>query len=302
MELIMGWKGTLRSIEASMKRAARENEREAKRRQRELEKRRKEISKLREIERVEYEVEVYENYIDRILTLHCKFSERFLGKSDRKKNKLIREVSAARKSDLKAFEEAKEKYIKNYKRTVALKRLGEKVLNGDVNAYAKAVQYFNPFSEIAEIGSGMKLQVYNTRIVGFVLYVHNDEVVPIESKSLTKAGKLSIKKIAKGKFNELYQDYVCSCILRIARELFAIVPIEIVIITAMDKMVNKKTGHLEDQPILSIAIPKDTLNYLNMEKIDPSDSMNNFVHNMNFNKSRGFNGVETIEPDDISIK
>jgi len=32
-----------------------------------------------------------------------------------------------------------------------------------------------------------------------------------------------------------------------------------------------------------------------LEAIDPSDSMQNFVHNMSFNKTRGFVIVEKVE-------
>jgi tetratricopeptide (TPR) repeat protein len=35
---------------------------------------------------------------------------------------------------------------------------------------------------------------------------------------------------------------------------------------------------------------------LNFENLDPSDSFNNFVHNMNFKKSKGFEPVEILDP------
>ena len=61
----MGWKGTIRSINA----AIREAERESKRRQRELERQRKECEKLAALERAELEVAEYENYIERLTTI-----------------------------------------------------------------------------------------------------------------------------------------------------------------------------------------------------------------------------------------
>jgi hypothetical protein len=57
-------------------------------------------------------------------------------------------------------------------------------------------------------------------------------------------------------------------------------------------MLNKKTGHLEDQCILSAVISRETVSGLNLDCIDPSDSMDNFVHNMNFKKTTGFLPVE----------
>lgn len=70
-------------------------------------------------------------------------------------------------------------------------------------------------------------------------------------------------------------------------------------VTAVSELLNPKTGHIEEQPILSVAIPRSTLDRLNFEMIDPSDSMENFVHNMNFSKTKGFSAVERIRASDF---
>lgn len=98
----------------------------------------------------------------------------------------------------------------------------------------------------------------------------------------------------KTRFNELYQDHICSASIRVAREVFAYLPINYARINAVAKIVNTKTGHLEEQPILSVIFPPETINNLNLRTIDPSDSMHNFVHNMNFNKTKGFSVVERV--------
>lgn len=67
----MGWKGTVRSLQASARRA----ERNAHRRQRELEKRQKEFARMEALEQAAYEVEVYENHIDILLSMHKECAE-----------------------------------------------------------------------------------------------------------------------------------------------------------------------------------------------------------------------------------
>ncbi|MGB5684374.1 MAG: hypothetical protein WBM35_01080, partial [Candidatus Electrothrix sp.] len=62
----MGWKGAVRSIGAAVRAA----ERDAKRRQRELEKQQKHYEKMQELERAAYEVEIFENHIEIIKSLH----------------------------------------------------------------------------------------------------------------------------------------------------------------------------------------------------------------------------------------
>ena len=105
----------------------------------------------------------------------------------------------------------------------------------------------------------------------------------------------------KGHFFELYQDYICSCVLRVARESFALLPLKIAIVTAVGKILNTSTGYQEDQPILSVAIPRDTLATLNMDLVDPSDSLQNFVHRMNFKKTQGFGIVKKIESSELNL-
>ena len=62
----MGWKGTILTIGAAARRA----ERDSKRRQMELEKRKKQYEKMQELEQAAYEVDVYENHIEVIKSLH----------------------------------------------------------------------------------------------------------------------------------------------------------------------------------------------------------------------------------------
>jgi len=98
----------------------------------------------------------------------------------------------------------------------------------------------------------------------------------------------------------LYQDYVCSVALRVAGELLALLPFQTVVVTATDKLLNSTTGHIEEQPILSVAIPRSTLDDLNLGLIDPSDSMQNFIHNMNFKKTKGFTAIEMVDESAIT--
>ena len=72
-------------------------------------------------------------------------------------------------------------------------------------------------------------------------------------------------------------------------------PARMVIVSAMGNLLNTRTGHMEEQPILSVAIPRETLDQLNLETIDPSDAMGNFVHHADFKRTSGFRAVEKID-------
>jgi hypothetical protein len=326
----MGWKGTMRTVGA----ASRRMERESRRRSRELDKQRLQLEKMQEQERAAYEVEVYDNYIERLQSMHKECSETYdwerikhmkppekpnklkinelsaqsaldnykpgfrdklLKKSEDYRQKLIGEVEVARKIDDREYQAAMDQYTEDYAEWEALTKVAGKMVNGDISAYFEAIEQANPFEELAGVGSGIEFKMGEESIMNAILHVNGDHVIPSEAKTLLKSGKLSVKSIPKGRFYEIYQDFVCSSVLRVAREYYALLPAEdMLIITAMTDLLNTKTGHIEEQPILSAVIPRKTIEQLNFETLDPSDSMGNFVHRMNFKKTKGFAAIDPL--------
>ncbi len=317
----MGWKGTLRSIRAAQRRA----EREAQRRRRELERQRKQLEKMRELERAAYEVQVYENHIELLLSVHKGYSDAWdweeIRSSDLPSNthqelaqaeldefqpgffdKLLGRAESRREELARAVEEAKQADEKEYQEALQACELANGILAGSAEAYLDAIRQTEPFSDINELGSSIGLRVENSSLIEATLHVNSEQVIPSEVKSLLKSGKLSVKQMPKSRFYELYQDHVCGCVLRVARELFALLPIEMVIVNAVGNLLNTQTGYMEERPILSVAIPRKTLEGLNFETLDPSDSMNNFIHRMAFKKMKGFSAVETLRASDLQTK
>ncbi|WP_432217796.1 hypothetical protein ACREYJ_24595 [Pseudomonas kribbensis] len=326
----MTWKGTLRSMQASARRA----ERNSKRRQRELEVRQKAYAKMEALEQAAHEVEVYENHIELLLSVHKDCGEqinwgefvsqpapikpvelntheiharekhssykpgfivRTLKLEARKRRKLEEAIPAAVAKDRQKLAEELKEWEAQHREWQEDYDLATGVLAGNAQSKIDAVMQVNPFTDISHLGTSITFSVGETGIFECTLSVHGEKVIPQEIKSLLQSGKLSVKKMPISKFNELLQDYVCSCVLRVGQELLSILPERMVIVTAVDSLLNSATGHLEDQPILSVAISRDTLFKLNMQSIDPSDSMKNFVHNMNFKKTAGFLPVSKVD-------
>ena len=96
------------------------------------------------------------------------------------------------------------------------------------------------------------------------------------------------------KLNSLYQDYVCSCILRIAKEVFQLVPLNSLIINTQNSFLNSTTGHFNSKTIISVKIERGVIEGINYELLDPSDSMSNFEVHMNFDKVTGFAPVNEL--------
>ena len=168
------------------------------------------------------------------------------------------------------------------------------VLNGDIDGMLEFIQEFNLFDDFTEFGSGFDIGFYDPKHVEIEFDVMPDKVVPKEVYSLTSTGKLSTKQMSLSQRFDIIQDYVCSGALRIARDIMAVLPIDEVIIHATDNILNTATGNYEATDILSVKFNRDTLNKLNFDAIDPSDSMTNFECNMKFLKTKGFQKVDRL--------
>ncbi|MCQ6276789.1 hypothetical protein JMM81_17935 [Bacillus sp. V3B] len=212
------------------------------------------------------------------------FRDKFFNRVEAKKRLLEEEITISKEEDEKLYQNWEE-----------LKNLGNGILNGNLSSYQKVVNDLAPFEDIKDLGSDFTFEFIDNQIAVFNLYVHSESVIPAEELSLTKTGKVSRKKMTKTKLYELYQDYVASCILRISRELFALLPLERVYINAIGELFDSSLGKEVEGTILSILVDHDTLHQLDFDRIDCSDSMVNFPHNMNFRKTKGFAFVDKLE-------
>ena len=330
----MSWKGTVRSLAAIQ----RQSERTARQRHNQLVKQQKQLEKMEELERASYEVEEFENCLDVLSSIHKECSspwdwhvilateppikpellhdheksainkfngykpgitDKLLKRIDMKREELSKNIDIGRQLDQEKYQSAVTVYEQELIEWQTTHDLADHILAHDKEAYKKAIIQAEPFIEIIDHGSSVEYEIPNNTLIDIILHVNSEDVIPKQMKTLLKSGKLSVKEMPKSKFYEIYQDYICGCVLRIAREIFALLPIELAIITAVGKILNTKTGYLEESPILSVAIPRTTLQNLNFELLDPSDSMTNFLHRMNFKKTTGFSVVTKISPSEL---
>lgn len=332
----MGWKGTVRSLQASARRA----ERNAHRRQRELENRQREYAKMEALEQAAYEVEVYENHIEILLSIHKECAEpvfwhdvlsrsepdrpvkstilegkanqalttyqpgfwaRLFRQESQQRAALAARLERSKREDEHQYQGQLRDWSAAHSSWLREQDLATRILAGDHQAKLDAIEAFESFSEISHLGAGIQMVVHPSGVLEARLAVHGSHVIPAEIKSLLKSGKLSTKAMPTGRFNELHQDYVCGCALRVGRELLAVLPDDLVIVTALDNVLNSSTGHMEELPILSTAFSRQTIHRLNLDAIDPSDAMKNFVHNMSFKKGAGFSAVAVMDAKQFSV-
>ncbi|MBR1905962.1 MAG: DUF4236 domain-containing protein [Clostridiales bacterium] len=173
----------------------------------------------------------------------------------------------------------------------------ESVLAGNIDSYFKVIAEAGPFDDLLEFGSGFEVGTDDPSMLEIEFKVMSSEVIPQNKLSLKANGDLAEKPFTKSEYYELVQDYVASTILRVARDSFALLPIQKVIIHAVDSQLNTATGNEEEITIVSVKIKRDSLMTINFERIDPSDCLGGFEINEKFKKTSGFAPVDRLLPD-----
>jgi hypothetical protein len=183
-----------------------------------------------------------------------------------------------------------------------LDALARRLHSGDCHVYSDALLVCNPLAEIADLGSSFQFIPHSTRLLECRLKVNGIDAIPAEVKSLTAAGKLSVKPMPKARFHEIYQDYVCGCMLRVAREVFVLLPVDTLLITASADLFDSSTGKTGERPVVSAFLHRAVVSTLDFDRLDPSDAIDSFQHRGDFKatrKSGAFLPVAPLMPSDL---
>lgn len=327
----MGWRATIRAIEAAERRAQREEQR----RFRELQRLSKEHAKLTALEQARLEVDTYENQLEVLLSIHKEqgeewdwlavsqsapppepvrtnrheadvearqvlyvpgFFARLFGKAKKQEAAFGAQIPVARARDDADFQDASVQYQRDCESWQKERQLAQDVLAGSHDAYEQVLRELTPFTELSNLGSALSFRIHSPKLLEVLVKVNGQQAIPSEVKSLTATGKVSTKAMPRARFHEIYQDYVCGCVLRVGREAFAVLPIETILVTASADLFDSRTGCTSEQPILSVVLRRTPMRSLNFNRLDPSDAIENFLHRGDFKTSRKAGAFATIIP------
>lgn len=183
-----------------------------------------------------------------------------------------------------------------------LQRVAQGITEGNLDACRAAIDYLGPFSELASLGSTPNVAMRHPWCVEAWFTANPDSVVPSEQLSLTPTGKLSRRAMPRARANAIYQDHVCSASLRIAREVFALLPVPVVFVHTAMSQLDRSTGHSAVVPVLSVMFERGPFEALNLDAIDPSSAVEGFEHTMVFKKTTGLSKVELLTPEMFNVE
>ena len=94
-----------------------------------------------------------------------------------------------------------------------MNHLAGKIRNKDLAGYTETLELFHPFAATTET-SAPPTFVYRPNSIEIDWHAHTEEVLPKYTVSVTQAGKLSRKDLGVTKYLELYQEHICSYLIR----------------------------------------------------------------------------------------
>lgn len=201
-----------------------------------------------------------------------------------------------------AFQVAEENERVAWERAVVesneIRHAAAAVLSGNTEFYNRVVADTECLAELEEFGCQHRGGWVDPQTAWTSMRVGGPEVVPAVSKSLTRSGKLSTKKLPANQQMEIYQDFVCGVALRVARELCAVLPLQNVYCDVRAPVFDSRTGTTPDLLVLSVLCPAEVTNEgsTNFARVDASDLVSSFRHEMKLTRGKGFLPVQSIMP------
>lgn len=96
---------------------------------------------------------------------------------------------------------------------IFLKGISHRILSGDIDAYLETIERMRPVDDLLDYGSQFEFGTDSPKSmeVEFQINQHNDMISDVTN-------------------SELYNEYVAACTIRVARDLFALLPVRYVIV------------------------------------------------------------------------
>jgi hypothetical protein len=226
------------------------------------------------------------------------FFDKMLGGAKQQRSQLEEAVQRGTAIDQHHYDMAVIEYRRMFERWRYQAQLAPGVIALHPDACRAALWCVGAFDELEWFTHQITLDAIEENVAIYRCAITDPDVVPKEEIKLGASGKVLQKDLTATKYWDLYQDHVASCALRIARESYAVLPIDRVIVNVQASQLDPRTGHMVGQTILAVHFTRNALLQLNFVALDPSESLKNFPHRMKFKKTAGFEPVASISADE----
>ncbi len=182
----------------------------------------------------------------------------------------------------------------DYKKWEKLHNLSVGVLDGNIDAYIQVIEDFKPFDDITELGSFFIINFENSDVIEIEFRVSEDNLMPESSYSLGENGQLLEKPYTKTEFYSIIDSFISSTSIRVARDMFDILPVNTVYVQVIKNVPNKFVDISEVSTVASIKFTRDAIESMDIYSADPTTLLQSFPHNRNYVQGEGFSAVQQL--------
>ena len=118
------------------------------------------------------------------------------------------------------------------------------------------------------------------------------EDMPVETVTLLKSGKASIKDLTFGKRLEMHHAALCSASIRVAMEFLASLPIDEIEVLMLTDILDGGTGHIESLPVLHLRATSQALGALNLPNTQAVAVIERLSAHVDWSKREGFRAID----------
>ena len=214
---------------------------------------------------------------------------RLSGRAREERAALESAVAAAREADAAERAEREAAWLEET-------RLARRLLGGEPAALLAVVEWLDPFGALPKLGKRVQLSAPRPFMIAAELEVHIPDAIPRDLPVVDRDGSVEVATTPEGRFRVIYSDHVCSAVLRIARELFALTPVDTVLVTARGELPDASPGGTSAGVLVSVRFPRKEFSRLLFPTLQPLRAVQGFEHRMKFDVFRGFHRVEPLDP------
>lgn len=138
-----------------------------------------------------------------------------------------------------------------------LKSISRKVLSGDIDAYLETIEKMRPVDDLLDYGSDFEFGIDNPNSMEVEFRINEHFMLP-------NANVIGVES-----YEQIFKEYVCASSIRVARDLFALLPVKYVIVYA------KK----EDEVVLQARFNRNEVQKINFKEESSVEIIERFILN-----------------------
>lgn len=230
----------------------------------------------------------------RLLSYSPSFLDIILRRSGRRRAGLERGLTKAAARDMAEYQDERKAWSA---RVAVWERHGDlvrRVIAGDVEAWLQVLHQQSGLSRRDLFGAMVSYREAQGRL-HVVVSLQPDDLLPAFERRLIAAGRYAPEKIPDESSDMLHRQHVASVALKVAGDVFQILPAEEVYLTCLTGLLNMSAGRQEAMPILSVQFNRDMFRNLNLRK-PALHLIDNFRHVKDFRETGGFGPVKPLLP------